>query len=234
MIIMVTRMSVQETPLSSFTQASEWDTSRTLQAERSERRAWMVAGAFGVGFLLSCGAIALMLPLKETTPYVVRVDNATGVPDIVTVMKDQIVTGEDVMTKYWLAKYIIHRETYDWHTLQSDYDTTGLLSSEVVGAEYGEQFSGSDALTEQYGDRIQAHVQVVSVVPTGDNTGTVRFIKTTKRLGNNSVIDSKQWVATVAFEFRNTERVTETVRLVNPFGFRVTSYRVDPEMVSSN
>lgn len=226
-------MNAQEPP-SSFIQASEWDVSRTLQAERSERRAWMVAGAFGLGFLLCCGAIAQMLPLKETEPYVVRVDEATGVPTIVTAMEDQIVTGEDVMTKYWLAKYIQHRETYDWYTLQKDYDTTGLLSSESVGAEYGAQFEGENSLTEQYRNRIRANVQVVSVVPTSDNTGTVRFIKTTTRLSNNSVMNTKQWVATIAFEFRNTERVSESVRLVNPFGFRVTSYRVDPEMVSSN
>ncbi len=221
-------------PNPAFAQASDWDTSRTLQAERSERRAWMVAGTFGVGFVLSCVAIALMLPLKETTPYVVRVDNATGVPDIVTTMQDQIVTGDDVMTKYWLAKYVLHRETYDWYTLQTDYDTTGLLSSAAVGAEYGEQFNGDESLTGKYHDKVSATVKVVSVVPTGDDTGTVRFIKTTKRLATNTVIDTQQWVATVAFEYRNTERVTESVRLVNPFGFRVTSYRVDPEMVGGN
>lgn len=216
-----------------YNQASEWDTSRTLQAERSERRAWLVAGSFCIGFLASCAAIAMMLPLKQTTPYVVRVDNVTGVPDIVTAMQDQMVSGDDVMTKYWLAKYITHRETYDWYTLQSDYDTTGLLSSSQVGAQYGEQFTGDVALTEEYGDRIRVGVQVVSVVPTSDNTGTIRFIKTKKRLSTNNIIDSQQWVATVAFEFRNTERVTESVRLINPFGFRVTSYRVDPEMLSS-
>ena len=163
-----------------FNNASSWDTSRTLQAERSERRAWMVAGAFGVGFLASCTVIAIMLPLKETTPYVVRVDNATGVPDIVTAMEDQIVTSDDVMTKYWLSKYVIHRETYDWYTLQTDYDTTGLLSAESVGAEYAEQFSGDNPLTDAYSDNIRVSVKIVSVVPGKDNTGTVRFIKIEK------------------------------------------------------
>lgn len=220
-------------PAPAFPQASDWDTSRTLQAERSERRAWIVAGAFGIGFLSSCVAIALMLPLKETTPYVVRVDNATGVPDIVTAMQDQIVTSDDVMTKYWLAKYIVHRESYDWYTLQTDYDTTGLLSSSSVGAEYAEQFSGTNSLTKQYRDRVRAIIDVVSVVPTGKNVGTVRFNKTTKRTATNTIIDSQQWVATITFQYRNTERVSESVRLVNPFGFRVTSYRVDPEMVSA-
>ena len=215
-----------------FTEVSNWDKSRSMQAERSERRAWYVAGAFGAAFLLSCGVIAMMLPLKETTPYVVRVDDATGVPTIVTAMQDQIVTGDDVMTKYWLAKYIRHREAYDWYTLQNDYDTTGMLSSGSVGADYSAQFEGENALTDKYGDRVQVTVKVVSVVPTGDTTGTVRFIKTTKSLSTNTVTNTSQWVATIGFEFRNTERVTESVRLINPFGFRVTSYRVDPELVN--
>lgn len=217
-----------------FQNGSDWDTSRTLAAERSERRAWMVAGAFGTGFLVCCIAIFRMLPLKETQPYVVRVDNATGVPTIVTAMEDQIVTSDEVMTKYWLAKYVTHRETYDWYTLQLDYDTTGMLSSENVGADYGEQFTGDNSLTSRYGDRTRVNVQIVSVVPTGRNTGTVRFNQVTTRVASNNVISTDQWVATIAFEFRNTERVSESIRLINPFGFRVTSYRVDPELVSNN
>lgn len=225
-------MSTNE-PTPEFAEASSWDVSRTLIAERSERRAWIVAGVFGAAFMLLCSAVAMVLPLKETMPFVVRVDNATGVPDIVTAMQDQVVSGDDVMTKYWLAKYIVHRESYDWNTLQTDYDTTGLLSSAGVGAEYAELFSGEESLTAQYRDRVRAVIDVISVVPNSDNVGTVRFSKTTKRKTTNTVISSQQWVATIAFEYRNTERVTESIRLVNPFGFRVTSYRVDPEMDSA-
>lgn len=217
----------------SFEKESDWDISRTLLAERSERRAWLVAGAFGVAFLASCIAVFSMLPLKTTEPYVVRVDDATGVPTIVTAMEDQIVTGDDVMTKYWLSKYVTHRETYDWYTLQTDYDTTGMLSSDNVGSAYAEQFNGSDSLTERYSDRMRVNVKIVSVVPTNGNTGTVRFNQTTTRLTTNSVVDTKQWVATVAFEYRNTDRVDESVRLINPFGFRITSYRVDPEFIGN-
>ena len=39
------------------------------------------------------------------------------------------------------------------------------------------------------------------------------------------------WVATIAFEYRNPSVIKESQRLVNPFGFQVLSYRVDPEMI---
>lgn len=72
------------------------------------------------------------------------------------------------------------------------------------------------------------------MVPTGKNTGTVRFIKTTKRMDQEgSPGTTTKWVATVAYEYRNTALIKESARLVNPFGFQVLTYRVDPEMVGS-
>lgn len=221
-------------PAAYFDAACSWEASRLLSRERSERRAWFAAGALGLGFLMACGAIIAMLPLKENTPYVIRVDNATGVPDIVTAMQDKLITGDDAMDKYWLAKYVTHRETYDWYTLQTDYDTVGLLSSPVMGSEYGALFEGDDALQDTYGNRVRANVKIISVVPTGSNTGTVRFIKSTQRVKGDAPVDVSRWIATIAFEYQNTERMKESVRLVNPFGFRVNSYRVDSEMAGDS
>ena len=104
--------------------------------EKSERRAWLVAMIAVGAAALSTAAIAMMMPLKASVPYVIRVDNTTGVPDIVTTMTDKSVTGDEIMDKYWLAQYVRARETYDWYTLQRDYDTVGLLSSANVGAGY--------------------------------------------------------------------------------------------------
>jgi type IV secretion system protein VirB8 len=37
----------------------------------------------------------------------------------------------------------------------------------------------------------------------------------------------------LAYEYRNTALIKESDRLVNPFGFQVLTYRVDPEMIGS-
>lgn len=215
-----------------FDPAINWESSRILSVEKSERRAWKVAfSAVGVA-VLAIGAIAMMMPLKESVPYVIRVDNSTGIPDIVTTITDKAVTGDEVMDKYWLAKYVRARETYDWYTLQNDYNTVGMLSSRNVGAGYAQLFEGANALDKQYGKNVQATIDVVSVVPTGKNTGTVRFIKTTKRTDQQGAPGNvTKWVATISYEYRATARLKESARLVNPFGFQVLSYRVDPEMI---
>ena len=197
-----------------YREALSWESSTTLLMQQSQARAWFVAKCFGFAFVLSMVAIALMMPLKEAVPYVIFQDNKTGVPDIVTVLDEKGVGYNEVMDKYWLAQYVRARETYDWYTLQKDYNMVGLLSSNSVGASYSALFEGKDALDKKFGESVRATVEVVSVVPTDRGTGVVT-----------------KWVATVAYQYRNPSLIKESQRLVNPFGFQVMSYRVDPEVL---
>jgi len=225
-----------ETPTAEkiFEAARDWEGSRVEALEKSELRAWMVAKV-SVGIaVLAIAAIAMMMPLKESVPFVIRVDNTTGVPDIVTAMTDSQVTGDDVMDKYWLAQYVRARETYDWYTLQHDYNIVGLLSSPNVGADYAKLFEGDEALDKKYGKAVRAAVEILSVVPGVNHTATIRFIKTTKRSdAEGSQGTQAKWIATVSYEYRNAALIKESARLVNPFGFQVLTYRVDPEMVEN-
>jgi type IV secretory pathway component VirB8 len=212
-------------------EALDWEASRTFMLEQSERRAWIITmGAIAVTFL-SWLAIVLMMPLKESTPYVVRVDNTTGVPDIVTALHDKKIGYDDVMDKYWVATYVRARETYDWYTLQKDYNTVGLLSHSNVGAEYAKLFTGDKAIDKTFGNNVRALVDIISVVPNGKGVATVRFIKHTKRVDEEGEGEQHTWVATVSYEYENPSLMKESKRLVNPFGFQVLSYRVDPELV---
>lgn len=214
-----------------FEQENDWEASRISMIEKSEQRAWHVAyGAAGVASL-AIVAIVLMMPLKETIPWVIRVDNTTGVPDIVTALDSKGVGYDEVVDKYWLAQFVRARETYDWYTLQKDYNTVGLLASPNVGKDYAALFEGPDALDKKFGKSVRATVDIVSVVPNGRGVGTVRFIKTTKRSDDDGPGTVTKWVATVAYEYRNPSLISESQRLVNPFGFQVLSYRQDPEMI---
>jgi len=214
-----------------FDKALDWESSKIRMIAKSERKAWVVAAAaVGVTVLLSL-AIFMMLPLKENTPYVMRVDNVTGAVDIVTALDVKTMKYDEVMDKYWLAQYVRARETYDWYTLQRDYNAVGLLSAPIIGAEYTALFEGKDALDKKYGNTIRTTVEIVSVIPNGRNIGTVHFIKTSRRTDDPKATGSvTKWVATLGYEYRNPSMIREQHRLVNPFGFQVLSYRVDPEM----
>jgi type IV secretory pathway component VirB8 len=217
-----------------YEEALSWDASRVLAQEKSEQRAWKLAWLSVLVTVLSWVALVLLLPLKRTEPYLIRVDSATGVPDIITTLKAEDVGAEEVTQKFFLADYVRARETYDWNTLQVDYDKTRLYSSPVLAKEYAKLFEGDGALDKKYGAKIRATVQIQSVVPTSSTTGTVRFSKTTKHLEDSSPGQETRWVATIAFRFNSPTKLRESERLINPFGFQVISYRVDPELVGGS
>ncbi len=213
-----------------FAQSNDWEASRIHAVERSERRAWFVAGTAVVAVIALGVAIAAMMPLKEKVPYLVRENAHTGAPDVLTALDESGVGYDEVRDKYWLAQYVIARETYDWYTLQKDYDTVGLLSSSNVAKAYGVLFEGDNALDKKFGSQVRVTVKVVSVVPNGSGIGTVRFSKTSKRVDDAGQGQTTYWIATLGYEYRNPSVMRESDRLINPFAFSVTSYRADPEM----
>lgn len=212
-------------------EAMSWETSRVLQLEKSERRAWTVAAVSAVTVLLSWLAIVFMMPLKEAVPYVIRVDNATGVPDIVTTLKEKSVAGDEVMDKFWVAKYVRAHETYDWYSLQEEYETVNLLSSPGVAADYNKRFEGEGALDKTFGNNVRVTVAVASIVLSGKGVATVRFTKRIRTLADGRE-DVSQWVATIGYEYRGTAKLRESVRLTNPFGFQALTFRLDEEVLA--
>ena len=213
-------------------EAFSWESSRVEQLERSERRAWAVAAVSVVTVLLSWLAIVLMLPLKEAVPYVIRVDSATGVPDIVTTLKEKSVATDEVMDKYWVARYVRARETYDWVSLQEEYEAVNILSAPPVAAEYNKHFEGPDALDKKLGNGTRVTTNILSIVLNGHGVATVRFTKRSRSIAEGRE-DTSQWVATLGFEYRGTFKLRESMRLTNPFGFQALTYRVDPEEVAA-
>lgn len=216
---------------SAYEKELTWETSRVQMIEQSERKAWNIAKVMTALVVLSIAAIAAMMPLKETTPYLVRVDNTTGVPDIVTRIDEKSVKFDEVMDKYWLARYVLARESYDWNVIQKDYDMVGLMSAPHIGKQYASLFEGDDALDKRFGDRIKVEVKIVSVVPDGNGIGTVRFIKETRNKEDAPDVPGRitKWVATIGYEYQSTLQLRESSRLINPLGFQVKTYRVDPE-----
>lgn len=215
-----------------FKRAISWEESVNRMLVRSERRAWWTVKLLVFGLVAACAAIVVMMPLKENTPYVWMVDQKTGRPDLMTAVDAQTVTFNEANDKFWLAQYVQARETYDWYTIQKDYDAVGLMSSREVGAAYAKLYEGENALDRRYGSSIKETIKILSVVPSGKNIGTVRFTKTTQRVADASSVGTSQvWVATIGYEFRPGTFGRESTKLVNPFGFRVTSYRADAELV---
>jgi len=200
---------------------------------RSKRAAWRVTTALAALLALSLVALVATLPLKRVEGFVLRVDNATGAVDVVTTLKDRQVTYGEVVDRYFVNKYVLNRESYDYETVQTAYDTTLLLSGAEVQREYATLFEGEKARDKVLSNRARIVVKVRSITPgSSSHTALVRFTTTLAR--ENGQSDAEQsFVATIGYRYLGAP-MHEEDRLVNPLGFLVTSYRVDPEVVGRN
>ena len=196
---------------------------------RSRRAAWRVAAGCCVLVLAALGALVALLPLKRVEAFVLRVDHATGAVDLVTTLKDGKASYGEVVDRYFLNKYVLARESYDYPTLQTAYDTTALLSSPDVQREYAGLFEGPKGRDKVLSNRVRILPQVRSITPgTTSDTAVVRFVARTTR-SDGAPPAEESLVATVGFRYA-AGPMREQDRLVNPLGFQVTSYRVDPEI----
>jgi len=107
-----------------FEEARSWDIDRAAQTVRRERIAWGVAAGAGVCVLALGSALAFMMPLKSVQPYVIRVDNSTGIVDIVPMYAGHAEIGETV-ARYLLTHYVTVCEGFSFATAERDYEECG-------------------------------------------------------------------------------------------------------------
>lgn len=220
-----------------------FESSRMEENEKSKKTAWNITKVFGGLTALSLVAVAGLTPLKETEPYLLRVDNNTGYVDIVTQLKTAQNDYGEVVSKYFLSKYVKNREGYDWYTVEDNYKTLLLQSGEDEQNRIRTQYAKPDAPYKVHTDKERVFISIDNVSfinkTSVNDAGATALVRFTKRIeptnggtydANNNVTQPEakviQYVATVVFEWRNAP-VKEVERLENPLGFTVISYRTD-------
>ncbi|EJE4644418.1 type IV secretion system protein [Vibrio parahaemolyticus] len=197
----------------------------------SRRLAWFAAAGFGV--LAAMGVAAGIAGLSQTAPdpVVLRVDNTTGAVERVEVMREVETTYGEVVDRYFLNKYVLNRESYDYDNIQISYDTTALMSSGDVQQEYYKLFQGSQARDVVLSNRARLVVSVRAIHPE-NGLATVRFtVQQVNRNGTKEPIE--HLIATIGYSYVRAP-MTASDRRINPLGFQVTSYRVDTETLGAN
>ena len=203
--------------------------------EKSNKRAWLVAIISTIIALASICAIAYMTPLKQSVPYVIRVDNTTGMVDIITSVKDSEFSSNEALDKYITSLYVTTREGYYYDLLTRDYTLTQILSSPQVAQDYVKIYEGANARQEVLKNNNEVSIDINSVV-LGESadikTATIRFNATTNVLNDQgrSAVQTSAKVATLSYEYSPADLTTEDERLQNPLGFKVTTYRIDDEI----
>lgn len=234
-------VSVKDASYDFINASRAFEQSRIGDVEKSKVLAWKVA--FGACAVAVMNAIAIigLTPLKTVQPYVIRYDNNTGGTDIVTMfdgIKDE--NQAQISAKYFSAMYVNLLESYDWYTLQNQVNKLMMFSNKDMQQRIDTKFSMPDAPHKIYENskRIEIKINNVSII---DEKGLVqvRFTKSIVPVGGgvwneqeqvlSPAPQDKKYIATIGYEYVKTPAVDD-VRLVNPFGFTVVSYRVDEEL----
>ena len=209
----------------------DFESSVAYLVDKSNKRAWLIAFIASIIAFISIIAVMLLTPLKTTEPYVIRVDNVTGMVDILTTLDEKQITKNEALDKYFIGKYVKAREGYYYEMLNNDYVLVQLFSNNEVAQGYRAIYSGENSRDSQLQNNYIVNADIISIVlgdSNGNKTSTIRALITTKNKNNNS--ESKQnIVITLAYDYFLTS-VKEAERVENPLGFKVTSYRIDAEI----
>jgi type IV secretion system protein VirB8 len=143
-----------------FEKARRFDQDRLIQLERSARIAWFVAICASVIAAVSVFAIAGLTPLKTVEPFVVRVDNSTGIVDVVSALTSTAGTYDEAVTKYFAARYVRAREGYVSSEAEDNFKTVALLS------------------TQPEQSRFAATVRYMRTVTRGEDVRTTHWVAT--------------------------------------------------------
>ena len=216
-----------------FDAARGWDFDRVQAERRSARRAWVIAAVAATVALTAVVAVAGLLPMKTVEPFVIRVDSATGVVDVVPALKGSV-SESQVVTRYLLTQYVTVRERYVPALAEADYEQVGAYHSPQMNQAWAAAWSRNnpDSPLNVHADGSTVRVQVTAVSflsPTSgrEDLAQVRFVRASGEPGTER---EQHYVATVQYAYATPSK-DDRLRGANPLGFKVLEYRREPEVV---
>ncbi|EAJ7210548.1 type IV secretion system protein [Campylobacter coli] len=214
-----------------FNSAMDYEASFRYLIDKSNKRAWLIAFVSIFIAIISIVVVVLLTPLKTIEPYVIRVDNTTGMVDILTMLDEKEISSNEALDKYFISQYVKAREGYYYELLNQDYLLTQLMSSEKVANEYRAWYEGENARDQILKNSNEVNVQILSIVlgnSNGVKTSTIRAKIITKNLNTRGLSESTK-VITLSYDYI-LAKASEENRILNPLGFKVTNYRIDEEI----
>lgn len=220
-----------------FAEAASWDADRVAQSRRSSRVAWCVAGAGWMCTGFVAAALMLLMPLKRVEPFVIRVNDTSGVVDVVPVY-DRNATLPEAVTRYFLTHYLTVCERFNYETAESDYEECGAFHTAQRNQDWFAQWTLSNPGSpfNVYKDGTSVHVQVSAVSFFSRTNGVsdlahVRYVKA-RRTPGSAEEKRTHWIATVQYAYAEPSSDPKT-RGWNPLGFKIVQFRPEPEVVAN-
>ena len=174
--------------------------------------------------------ILQLIPLKTIEPFVIQVDQKSGVTQTVDPLTIKELTANEAVNNYFVVQYMRAREKYNISDLAQNYNLVRVMSEsrtvypQFVGEADPNNPRSNAARLGSFGERT---IKIKSITYLGPQRVQVRFFCEEK--GGAGGIQHK--IALMSFEYVKMSLTTEE-RYLNPLGFRVTEYRVDEDVMT--
>jgi len=217
-----------------FRDAQSWDADRAAQFRRSARLAWWIAAAGWVCAVASDAALVALMPLKRVEPYVVRVDDRSGIVDVVPIYAGNVAQPEAV-TRYFLTHYLTVCERFAYATAESDYEECGAFNSASLNQAWFAKWTPTNPSSPlnlyKDGTTVRVEVQSVSFFTRASgltDLAQVRYLKAMRPAAGAGETFS-HWIATLQYAYASPPKDPK-VRRWNPLGFRILEFKTEPEV----
>ncbi|RBQ32265.1 conjugal transfer protein TraJ [Arcobacter sp. FW59] len=212
--------------------AWDYDVARSYIIDKSNKRAWRITYISLTLTVMLGIAIMLLTPLKTVELLVVKVDK-NGFIDIVTQLDEQVITTDEAIDKSFIYRYVKSKEQYYFETLNQDFETVQMLSSPNVQNKYIKEMTDKEnGKANILKDKVAIETKILSIVLTNksdEKIATVRIETVKKARNNEKEIEKEIKVVTLTYDYLPIKQ-NASLKLENPLGFVVTSYRVDEEI----
>jgi type IV secretion system protein VirB8 len=165
---------------------------------------------------------------KRFDPFVVQIDEETGVASVVNPLNSEIISGNEALNRYFVKQYLQAREAYNYVDFYGRArEVIRVMSSRDVFQEYLGMLDDKDKNpAKQYGNKNSTYVKFKSwsKLDSENYKYLIRFS-----------INEKQGLQKVyhklaILEFRYVPmKITEDERNINPVGFQIIGYRVNDD-----
>jgi type IV secretion system protein VirB8 len=165
---------------------------------------------------------------KRFDPFVVQIDEETGVASVVNPIDTEMLSGNESLNRYFVKQYLQAREAYNYVDFYGrSREIIRLMSSPNVFDEYMGMLNDKDKNpSKYYGDKNSTYIKFKSwsKLESNNNKYLIRFSVNEKR-GSQRIFHKL-----VVLEFRYVPmKVNADEREINPVGFQIIGYRVSDD-----
>ena len=219
-----------------YAEGASWDQDRAALTRRATTLAYGVAAAGWLCALVTGVALMILMPLKRVEPFVIRVDNSTGLVDVVPVYAGKATLPESV-SRYFLDHYVTVCERFDFATAESDYEECGAFHTAARNQAWSDQWRRTNPASPlnvfKDGSSVRSQVSAVSFFQRTSGVSDLAQVRYTKvkRQGGGSEERITHWIATIQYTFGEPSAEPK-VRRWNPLGFKILEFHAEPEILN--